>query len=95
MADTYHLHYFPESGSSCKLAQMQTLCRQPFDLAWTGFAARVAWSKEWRRTVNPMGGIPVLLCLPRFDRDTLPMGDTGSGGDAATPSDPSGRRTWT
>jgi glutathione S-transferase len=60
MAETYRLHYFPESGNSCKLAQMLTLCGQPFDLVWTDFVARVTWSEEWRRKVNPMGEIPVL-----------------------------------
>lgn len=60
MAETYRLHYFPESGNSYKLAQMLTLCGQPFDLIWTDFGARVTWTEEWRRQVNPMGEIPVL-----------------------------------
>ncbi|HWP17761.1 MAG TPA: glutathione S-transferase family protein [Burkholderiaceae bacterium] len=60
MVETYRLHYFPESGNSYKLAQMLTLCGQPFELVWTDFAARVTWSEEWRRKVNPMGEIPVL-----------------------------------
>jgi glutathione S-transferase len=60
MAETYRLHYFPESGNSYKLAQMLTLCDQPFDLVWTDFGSRVTWTEEWRRKVNPMGEIPVL-----------------------------------
>ena len=58
--DTYRLHYFPESGNSYKLALMLTLCGQTFEPVWTDFAARVTWTPEWRRTVNPMGEIPVL-----------------------------------
>ncbi|HEY0203179.1 MAG TPA: glutathione S-transferase family protein [Acetobacteraceae bacterium] len=58
--DSYRLHYFPESGNSYKLALMLTLCGQTFEPAWTDFAARVTWTPEWRRTVNPMGEIPVL-----------------------------------
>jgi len=58
--DRYRLHYFPESGNSYKLALMLTLCRQAFEPVWTDFAARVTWTPEWRRTVNPMGEIPVL-----------------------------------
>lgn len=60
MTEAYRLHYFPESGNSYKLAQMLTLCGQPFDLIWTDFGARVTWTEEWRRKVNPMGEIPVL-----------------------------------
>lgn len=56
----YRLHYFPESGNSYKLALMLTLCDQTFEPVWTDFAAGVTWSAEWRRTVNPMGEIPVL-----------------------------------
>jgi glutathione S-transferase len=59
MAD-YRLHYFPESGNSYKLALMLTLCGQAFDLVWTDFAGGVTRTAEWRRTVNPMGEIPVL-----------------------------------
>lgn len=58
--DRYRLHYFPESGNSYKLALMLTLCEQTFEPVWTDFAARVTWTPEWRRTVNPMGEIPVL-----------------------------------
>ena len=58
--DRYRLHYFPESGNSYKLALMLTLCGQAFEPVWTDFAARVTWTPEWRRTVNPMGEIPVL-----------------------------------
>ncbi len=58
--DAYRLHYFPESGNSYKLALMLTLCGQSFEPVWTDFAARVTWTPEWRRTVNPMGEIPVL-----------------------------------
>lgn len=60
MAD-YRLHYFPESGNSYKLALMLTLCGQAFDPVWTDFAAGVTRSAEWRRTVNVMGEIPVLI----------------------------------
>ncbi len=58
--DSYRLHYFPESGNSYKLALMLTFCGQTFEPVWTDFAARVTWTPEWRRTVNPMGEIPVL-----------------------------------
>lgn len=58
--DTYRLHYFPESGNSYKLALMLTLCGQTFELIWTDFGSRVTWTPQWRRTVNPMGEIPVL-----------------------------------
>jgi glutathione S-transferase len=57
---SYRLHYFPESGNSYKLALMLTLCGQTFEPVWTDFAAGVTWTPEWRRTVNPMGEIPVL-----------------------------------
>ena len=56
----YQLHYFPESGNSYKLALMLTLCEQSFEPIWTDFGSRVTWTAEWRRTVNPMGEIPVL-----------------------------------
>ena len=56
----YRLHYFPESGNSYKLALMLTLCGQSFEPVWTDFGRRVTWTEEWRRTVNPMGEIPVL-----------------------------------
>ena len=58
--DRYRLHYFPESGNSYKLALMLTLCGQTFEPVWTDFGARVTWTPEWRRTINPMGEIPVL-----------------------------------
>lgn len=58
--DTYRLHYFPESGNSYKLALMLTLCGQTFEPVWTDFGSRVTWTPQWRRTVNPMGEIPVL-----------------------------------
>lgn len=57
---TYRLHYFPESGNSYKLALMLTLCGQRFEAVWTDFGSGVTWTAEWRRTVNPMGEIPVL-----------------------------------
>lgn len=57
----YQLHYFPESGNSYKLALMLRLCEQPFDLVWTDFGAGVTRTEEWRRSVNPMGEIPVLV----------------------------------
>lgn len=60
-ASTYRLHYFPESGNSYKLALMLTLCGQSFEPVWTDFGANVTWTPEWRRTVNPMGEIPVLF----------------------------------
>ncbi|MGX7706418.1 glutathione S-transferase family protein [Methylobacterium sp. Gmos1] len=56
----YRLHYFPESGNSYKLALMLALCGETFEPVWTDFGARVTWTPEWRRTVNPMGEIPVL-----------------------------------
>ncbi len=56
----YRLHYFPESGNSYKLALMLTLCGQAFEPVWTDFGSGVTWTAEWRRTVNPMGEIPVL-----------------------------------
>jgi glutathione S-transferase len=56
----YRLHYFPESGNSYKLALMLTLCGQTFEPVWTDFASGITWTPEWRRTVNPMGEIPVL-----------------------------------
>jgi glutathione S-transferase len=56
----YRLHYFPESGNSYKLALMLRLCGQAFEPVWTDFGSGVTWTAEWRRTVNPMGEIPVL-----------------------------------
>lgn len=56
----YKLHYFPESGNSYKLALMLTLCGQRFEPVWTDFGSGVTFTDEWRRTVNPMGEIPVL-----------------------------------
>jgi len=56
----YRLHYFPESGNSYKLALMLTLCGQKFEPVWTDFGGGVTRTPEWRRTVNPMGEIPVL-----------------------------------
>src|SRR6201985_502703 len=57
---TYRLHYFPESGNSYKLALMLTLCGQTFEPVWTDFRGGVTRSEEWRRSINPMGEIPVL-----------------------------------
>ena len=57
----YTLHYFPESGNSYKLALMLTLCGQDFEPVWTDFGSGVTWTEEWRRTVNAMGEIPVLV----------------------------------
>ncbi len=57
----YRLHYFPESGNSYKLALMLTLCGETFEPVWTDFGSRVTWTPEWRRTVNAMGEIPVLV----------------------------------
>ena len=56
----YRLHYFPESGNSYKLALMLRLCGQSFEPVWTDFAGGITRTAEWRRTVNPMGEIPVL-----------------------------------
>jgi len=56
----YRLHYFPESGNSYKLALMLTLCGQEFEPVWTDFGGGITFTPEWRRTVNPMGEIPVL-----------------------------------
>src|SRR5262249_2639411 len=56
----YRLHYFPESGNSYKLALMLTLCGQGFEPVWTDFGGGVTRTAEWRKTVNPMGEIPVL-----------------------------------
>ena len=58
---SYTLHYFPESGNSYKLALMLRLCGQAFTPVWTDFGARVTFTPEWRRTVNAMGEIPVLV----------------------------------
>lgn len=71
--DTYRLHYFPESGNSYKLALMLTLCGQTFEPIWTDFGARVTWTPEWRRTVNPMGEIPVLEVNGRKLTQTAPI----------------------
>jgi glutathione S-transferase len=57
----YKLHYFPESGNSYKLALMLTLCGQDFEPVWTDFGGGVTFTDEWRRAVNPMGEIPVLV----------------------------------
>ncbi len=57
----YMLHYFPESGNSYKLALMLTLCGQAFKPVWTDFNSGVTRTDAWRRTVNPMGEIPVLV----------------------------------
>ena len=57
---TYRLHYFPESGTSYKLALMLTLCGETFEPVWTDFGGGVTHTPQWRETVNPMGGIPVL-----------------------------------
>jgi glutathione S-transferase len=56
----YRLHYFPESGNSYKLALMLTMCGQDFEQVWTDFGGGITFTAEWRRTVNPMGEIPVL-----------------------------------
>lgn len=56
----YRLHCFPESGNSYKLALMLTLCGQSFEPVWTDFGGGITRTAEWRRTVNPMGEIPVL-----------------------------------
>ena len=58
---TYRLHYFPESGNSYKLALMLTLCGQSFEGVWTDFGGGITRTPEWRRDVNEMGEIPVLV----------------------------------
>lgn len=63
----FKLHYFPESGNSYKLALMLRLCGQEVELVWTDFGSRITWTPEWRRTVNLMGEIPVLVA----DGETL------------------------
>ncbi len=40
---------------------MLTLCGQRFEPVWTDFGSSATWTDEWRRAVNPMGGIPVLI----------------------------------
>ena len=57
---SYRLHYFPESGNSYKLALMLTICGRTFEPVWTDFGGGVTRTPAWRRTVNPMGEIPVL-----------------------------------
>lgn len=57
----YKLHYFPESGNSYKLALMLTLCGQSFEPIWTDFGSGITRTDEWRRSVNAMGEIPVLV----------------------------------
>jgi glutathione S-transferase len=71
--DLYRLHYFPESGNSYKLALMLTLCGQRFEPVWTDFGGRITWTPEWRRTVNPMGEIPVLEINDRKLTQTAPI----------------------
>jgi glutathione S-transferase len=66
----YRLHYFPESGNSYKLALMLTLCGQTFEPVWTDFGGGQTRTAEWRRTVNPMGEIPVL------EADGVPLTQT-------------------
>jgi glutathione S-transferase len=39
---------------------MLTLCGERFEPVWTDFGGGVTRTAEWRRTVNPMGEIPVL-----------------------------------
>lgn len=56
----YRLHYFPESGNSYKLSLMLTLCGQGFEPVWTDFGGGITRTAAWRRSVNPMGEIPVL-----------------------------------
>jgi glutathione S-transferase len=72
MAD-YRLHYFPESGNSYKLALMLALCGQAFEPVWTDFAGGVTRTAEWRRTVNVMGEIPVLIDQGEALTQTAPI----------------------
>jgi glutathione S-transferase len=67
----YRLRYFPESGNSYKLALMLTLCGQSFEPIWTDFGGGVTRTQEWRRSVNPLGEIPVL------EEDGLTLTQTG------------------
>lgn len=67
----YGLHYFPESGNSYKLALMLALCEEHFAPFWTDFASGVTFTEAWRREVNPMGEIPVLI------EDGVAMTQTG------------------
>jgi glutathione S-transferase len=69
----YRLHYFPESGNSYKLALMLTLCGQSFEPIWTDFGGGVTRTAEWRRSVNPMGEIPVLEEDGRILTQTAPI----------------------
>jgi len=69
----YKLHYFPESGNSYKLALMLTLCGQKFEPVWTDFGSGITWTDEWRRTVNPMGEIPVLVENGKSLTQTAPI----------------------
>ena len=38
------LHYFPESGTSYKLALMLTLCERSFEPVWTDFGGGATFS---------------------------------------------------
>ena len=86
----YTLYYFPESGNSYKLALMLTLCGQDFEPVWTDFGSGVTWTEAWRRQVNPMGEIPVLIedgatltqTAPILLRLAEKFGRYGGGGEA-------------
>lgn len=69
----YRLHYFPESGNSYKLALMLTLCGESFEGVWTDFGGGVTRTEQWRRDVNPMGEIPVLVVDGRRLTQTAPI----------------------
>ena len=87
----YRLHYFPESGNSYKLALMLTLCGQTFEPVWTDFASGITRTAEWRRTVNPMGEIPVLeqdgVCLTQTAPILLRLADQYARFQGATEAD--------
>ena len=68
-----HLHYFPESGNSYKLALMLTLCGQPFEPVWTDFGGGVTRTLEWRQAINVMGEIPVLEIDGECHTQTAPI----------------------
>jgi glutathione S-transferase len=69
----YQLHYFPESGNSYKLALMLALCGQEFEPIWTDFGGGVTFTAEWRKTLNPMGEIPVLIADGEKLTQTAPI----------------------
>lgn len=57
---TCRLHYFPQPGSSYKVALMLTFCGQPFALCWTDFFAGTTQTPQWRTAYKAMGEVRVL-----------------------------------